>query len=71
MEKAARLTRILFLAMVLAVATGSLVFQPPEALAGTIRGTVVTVFDGDTVEVAMEGGRVETVRLRKSPTSHC
>ncbi len=72
MEKAARLTRILFLAMALAAVTGSLVLQPAEALAGTIRGTVVTVFDGDTVEVALDGGRVETVRylLIDTPELH-
>lgn len=72
MGKAAQLTRTFFLALALAMATSLLVFQPAEALAGTIRGTVVTVFDGDTVEVALDDGRVEKVRylLIDTPELH-
>jgi micrococcal nuclease len=70
--KAAQLTRTLFLALSLATVTSLLVFQPAEALAGTIQGTVVTVFDGDTVEVATDDDRVEKVRylLIDTPELH-
>lgn len=72
MGKTAQYTRTLFLALALAMATSLLVFQPAEALAGTICGTVVTVFDGDTVEVALDDGRVEKVRylLIDTPELH-
>jgi len=45
---------------------------PPPALAETIHGTVVTVFDGDTVEVATGNGRLEKVRylLIDTPELH-
>jgi len=45
---------------------------PSAALAETIHGTVVTVFDGDTVEVAFGNGRLEKVRylLIDTPELH-
>lgn len=72
MGKAFRLARNLFLALFLATAASSFPFRPAAALAETLRGTVVTVVDGDTVEVAMDGGRTETVRylLVDTPETH-
>jgi micrococcal nuclease len=70
--KSARFARAAFAAFILAIAASGLGFLPPEAQAETIRGTVVTVFDGDTVEVALDDGRVEKVRylLIDTPELH-
>lgn len=72
MGKSARFARAAFAAFILAIAALGLGFLPPEALAETIRGTVVTVFDGDTVEVATDDGRIEKVRylLIDTPELH-
>ena len=72
MGKSARFARAAFAAFILAIAAFGLSFLPPEAQAETIRGTVVTVYDGDTVEVALDDGRVEKVRylLIDTPELH-
>ncbi len=72
MGKTVGSTRSLFLALVLALAATTFPFWPFPALAETLRGTVVTVIDGDTVDVLIDGGRLEKVRylLIDTPETH-